>query len=1264
MTDSDSRNIFQKIEKFNFPVRRELPGSTGPVLINSLPKSGTNLLAKVLQLFPGLSRETLHLGYSDINKLEKDPDYKSNSARIGVDFPTVTSMDSIEGTLESMQDNTFATAHLPFSWVLAQFLQNSKFKMVLILRDPRDVVVSHAKYVHSSPAHPLYKHYQTLNFDEQIMTSIHGFEKDLKMPDINRRVRSLLPWAEQPFTYTTYFEKLVGREGGGSKKVQMDEVNHIGQHLNIHFTASQLDEITEKIFGGTATFSRGKIGAWREAFNEEHKEAFHRRAGRLLEELGYELDSSWKDSPKIKEKHKIDRAKKEYLGNNLIFLISQPRAGSTLLQRILGGHPEIHTTAEPWIMLHPLYALKNNGLFAEFDSNLAGQGLEDFLMQFPEGSGLYIRALREMASVLYNRMTELSGRTYFLDKTPRYYYIIPELYHVFPKAKFIFLFRNPMAVMSSTLSTWFENRPQNLKNSLNYHDLTKGPHYLVEGIKILGKVGSIVHYEELVKNPNQVIYDLCDRIGIPFNEHMLEYGKHQVPRGRFGDANTIYRHSKPVSDYVDKWIENLAGPGLIDFANDYLAVLGADLITKMGYSYKEIKNKINSASPLNESQKNRLETTDSPGQTSSVHSVVDINARPVPNKAKGPTHTNSKVKVSAIVSTYNSERFIRGCLQDLVDQTLFEKGEVEVIVIDSGSQQAEGTIVREFQRKFPIIRYIRTDQRETVYAAWNRGIRIASGKYITNANTDDRHRRDAFEQMVNVLEMKPEVALVYADVIKTEFENETFEHCTAVDSYHWYDWDRNILLKEGCFIGPQPMWRRNVHDEYGYFDASLVSSGDYEFWLRISQSYDFFHIRTPLGLYLIRPDSIEHAEKDTKRLEDSKIRFMYAKAAKEKKLIKDQSIIAREKEMKTKGLAPQADFNQQASHLDTNNRKGNTGSLPGSPETSKTNQGGNDVENYEKMYQGIQPLLNSSNSEDAIAALKNLVDSFPDFAQAHNDLGVLLYRHGDKEDALKHYEQAAQLDGGNVTFKKNLADFYYVEQGRIEDALNLYVDVLAMNPQDAETLLIIGHICVGLQRFDDAEVFYNRVLEIEPGNADALQLLEKIQNPGQTQNPGQSQNTAQTPEEIYQQIQPLMAGNDPQAVIGLLKDLLESFPNFALAHNDLGVLHYNAGDKDDALTHYEQAAQLEPDNVTFKKNLADFYFVEQNRVEDALKLYVDVLAIQPEDVETLLITGHICVSLHRFDDAKVFYNRVLEIEPWNTDVRQNLEILESKREAV
>ena len=105
--------------------------------------------------------------------------------------------------------------------------------------------------------------------------------------------------------------------------------------------------------------------------------------------------------------------------------------------------------------------------------------------------------------------------------------------------------------------------------------------------------------------------------------------------------------------------------------------------------------------------------------------------------------------VSAIVSTYNSERYLRGCLEDLEAQTISDR--VEIIVVNSGSEQNEESIVKEFQEKYANIRYIKTENREGVYAARNRGIREATGKYITNANTDDRHRKDAFKVMTTIL---------------------------------------------------------------------------------------------------------------------------------------------------------------------------------------------------------------------------------------------------------------------------------------------------------------------------------------------------------------------------------------------------------------------------------------------------------------------------------------------------------------------------------
>jgi len=240
--------------------------------------------------------------------------------------------------------------------------------------------------------------------------------------------------------------------------------------------------------------------------------------------------------------------------------------------------------------------------------------------------------------------------------------------------------------------------------------------------------------------------------------------------------------------------------------------------------------------------------------------------------------------VSAIVSTFNSERFLQGCLADLTAQTNAET--LEIIVVDSASEEGEGDIVRRWQERYPNIRYTRTASREPIYAAWNRAIRMARGAYLTNANTDDRHKANAFERMRRVLDMRPDVALVYADVLETVAENQTFDRCTPTRVLRWHDWSRDTLLTQGCFIGPQPMWRRCVHEEYGFFDERLVSSGDFEFWLRISQTHPLHHIREPLGLYLSRPDSVEHRHRDLKILEDVRILSAYRRAARDGAIIR------------------------------------------------------------------------------------------------------------------------------------------------------------------------------------------------------------------------------------------------------------------------------------------------------------------------------------------------------------------------------------------
>jgi len=234
------------------------------------------------------------------------------------------------------------------------------------------------------------------------------------------------------------------------------------------------------------------------------------------------------------------------------------------------------------------------------------------------------------------------------------------------------------------------------------------------------------------------------------------------------------------------------------------------------------------------------------------------------------------IAVSAIVSTYNAEHFMRGCLEDLTAQTLFVKGRMEIVVIDSASSQNEAAMVREFMACHgKKITYIRTDTRESIYQAWNRAIRAARGHYITNANTDDRHRSDALEIMAQELDSHPDVALVYADVFVTTLDNQTFDNHIRC-GYHLRPNYKPEIMLSGCHMGPQPMWRKSIHDAIGYFSEDLRSAADYEFWCRIALKYPLRHIPQFLGLYYENPVGFCNADMGLSREETTAIQRAYA----------------------------------------------------------------------------------------------------------------------------------------------------------------------------------------------------------------------------------------------------------------------------------------------------------------------------------------------------------------------------------------------------
>jgi len=141
--------------------------------------------------------------------------------------------------------------------------------------------------------------------------------------------------------------------------------------------------------------------------------------------------------------------------------------------------------------------------------------------------------------------------------------------------------------------------------------------------------------------------------------------------------------------------------------------------------------------------------------------------------------------------------------------------------------------------------------------------------------------------------------------------------------------------------------------------------------------------------------------------------------------------------------------------------------------------------------EAISQLHASGRSDEAISRLEEYLSLDPDYAQGHNDLGVLYCEKGDVDKAVFHLGNALSLDESDCTARKNLADLY-LALGRAEEASQLYRKILADNPDDVETLLGMANLCSQTGRWNDASLLYTKALGLDPTNAEAREKLNEL----------------------------------------------------------------------------------------------------------------------------------------------------------------------------
>ena len=120
-----------------------------------------------------------------------------------------------------------------------------------------------------------------------------------------------------------------------------------------------------------------------------------------------------------------------------------------------------------------------------------------------------------------------------------------------------------------------------------------------------------------------------------------------------------------------------------------------------------------------------------------------------------------KIKVSVIIPVYNTEDYLKECIESLVNQTLRE---IEILIVNDGSTDSSLEIMKEFKNKYPNIIKIFDKVNGGQASARNYALPFAQGEYLGFVDSDDWVDSTMYEEMYEKAE-KEDADIVICDMV-------------------------------------------------------------------------------------------------------------------------------------------------------------------------------------------------------------------------------------------------------------------------------------------------------------------------------------------------------------------------------------------------------------------------------------------------------------------------------------------------------------------
>ena len=237
-------------------------------------------------------------------------------------------------------------------------------------------------------------------------------------------------------------------------------------------------------------------------------------------------------------------------------------------------------------------------------------------------------------------------------------------------------------------------------------------------------------------------------------------------------------------------------------------------------------------------------------------------------------------KVSTITSSYKSERYLRGFLKSVKNQTYKN---IEIVLDHNEPTDKEINTIEKFNKKHNNIHHTIIKKVDPLGVSWNRCIDKSTGEYLCIWNVDDLRTPTSIELMANVLDERKDIDIVIGKyIIVDKFKS---KRGNTIDESTRPPQD----FMSGMLLGPFFMFRKKILEKTGKFDEQFYSGNDYDLAMRLVRNGNYHCLNEILGYYLNEGKGLSTKSQSLQPLERTAIELRYNLPILDTSLIKKAS---------------------------------------------------------------------------------------------------------------------------------------------------------------------------------------------------------------------------------------------------------------------------------------------------------------------------------------------------------------------------------------